>query len=71
LRKLKEQISANNFVVNLPNASAVAAAPNAQVPGNAVNDTWGVNDVNTVKNEYKKLSDIINELRSLMASLQI
>ena len=72
LRKLKEKIADANFVIeNLPNASAVAAAPNVQVPGNAVNDTWGVNDVNTVKNEYKKLSEVVKELKSLMSSLTL
>ena len=73
LRMLKEKISANNFVAALPNASAVAAdGINGQnVIAGTANNSWSVADVNSVKNEYKKLSDTINELKSLMTSLQI
>lgn len=71
LRKLKEKISDNNFIAALPNASAVAATAGQQVADDALLNSWNAADVNSVKNEYQKLAEVVNELKSLMASLQI
>ena len=72
LRKLKEKIANANFVVeNLPVLSAVAAAPNTQVQANAPLDSWSVQDVATIRTRYEKLSEVVRELKSLMAPLTL
>ena len=71
LRQLRDKISANNFVANLPAFSSCACAAGGNIAAGTANNTWSVNDVAIINNEYKKLSDTISELKSLMASLQI
>lgn len=71
LHELKKKVKADDFVANLPNASAVAAMAGAQVGDYAPNNTWDANDYTTVKNEYQKLADVVNELKTLFDGLKI
>lgn len=72
LRKLKEKITAANFVVeNLPAFNAVAANPGAQVAGNAPLNSWNAQDVNIIRTQYEKLAGVVKKLKSLMTPLTL
>ena len=73
LKGLKNKVSVNNFVANLPNVSAVAAdGINGQnVLADTANNSWSVNDYNNVRLEYQKLANVVNELKVLLDALEI
>jgi hypothetical protein len=71
LKELKAKIAPNNFVVGLPNLSSCACVAGGNVPGGTPNNTWDVNDVNNITANYNKLLEVVNELKDLLAVLEI
>lgn len=72
LRKLKEKITAANFVIErLPRFSAVAGVAGQRINGNAARDSWNARDAAGIRRQYEKLSEVVKELKSLMSPLTL